>query len=290
MLRGEKLEVEVFDSQHIQQVLAEAEQNFRSYFDVYAKQPLDVIFRDGIAAYTKEQQAYEEYLDLEVLEEYSYDPNAFKSETRKRCPIIRRCLMSQDEVMKDYKIAFGSVSGRELLDAVQRIATFGQHYSQEFDDKEHEAAETPGNLGLDTLNSEGYGLRGVIGYGVQSSLLYGLYPREFAHRSQNAVWSLYFLSGRKDFGLQDGSEFLVVNIDENTCEQNFTYPAELFGFYSLRIYLLLKTACQNLGVNLLDQYRYIYLSTFTDFVAGQHRDDIKVYRRSSQYVESQPWF
>jgi hypothetical protein len=290
MIRGKELEKQVYEPGHIQQVLAEIENSFPDYFESFAQQPLESGFDAHVQAYEKEQVAYREYLSQEALEEYEYDPNAFKSLTRKQCPIIRRCLMSQDEVMKSYKKSFRSVTGRQLLDPIRNIASFGISYVADFDDETHETAATYGDLGLEPLNESQYGCLGVIGYGIQSSLLYGLYSRNFAHRSQNAVWSLYFLSGRKDFGLQDGSEFLMIHPKEGTCEQNYFYPAELFGFYALQVFLLLKSACKDLGITFEDRYRYIYLSRFCDHVADRHREHINTYKWSSEHVEKQPWF
>ena len=292
MLKGRDLEQQVYESAHIHQVMTEIEANFPTYFKGFAQQqPLNVVFfNKHIGEYQKEQDAYREYLDLETLDEFEYDPNAFKSYTRKQCPIIRRCLMSRDEVMKAYRRSFNRTTGRQLLDTVRNIAEFGISYVADFDDNDHEDATTYEDLGLELLNDGKYQCAGVIGYGIQSSLLYGLYPSNFAHRSQNAVWSLYFLSGRKSFDLDDDSEFLMVRPDEGTCEQNFFYPAELFGFYALSVFVMLELACEDWGVTFENRYRYIYLSKFCDYVADTHRDDINMYKRSSDYVENQPWF
>jgi len=290
MIRGNEIEEEVYEPGHIQQVLAEITGNFAGYFKGFSQHSLNAVFEEHIRDCEKEQEAYQDYLDLKALDEFEYDPSAFKDETQSRCPIIRRCLMSQDEVMKDYRRSFYAATGRKLLDTVRNIAEFGVSYVAHFHDETHEGAESYADLGLEPLNEVEYGCPGVIGYGVQASLLHGTYPRSFAHRSQNAVWSLYFLSGRNDFGLSDGSEFLMVRPKEGTCEQNFFYPAELFGFYALRLFLELKPACAEMGVTLEDRYRYVYLSSFCDHVADGHRDDINAYRWSSEHVESQPWF
>lgn len=290
MIRGNKPEKEIFKLQHIEQVVSELETNFTIYFESFAKRFPESIFKKSIEDYEKEHKAYREYLSFEALLEYESDPNAFKRHTRNHCPIIRRCMQSPDEVMRQYQKSFSLVSGRQLLDAVRNIAEFGLDYSITFDDEGHEDAATFSDLGLELLNDPKYGCVGVIGYGVQSSLLYGRYSRYFAHRSQNAVWALYFLSGRKDFGLLDGSEFLMVDPDEGICEQNYFYPAELFGFYSLKIFLMLKAACKELKITFYDLNRYTYLDAFNNHVAETHREDINTYTRSSTYVESQPWF
>lgn len=290
MIRGNELEDKVFENDHINTVLNEMGKGFARYFQTFKLEPINRLFQEYILKHQSELSAYEEYLNIDILNEFEYDPNAFKGHTKSRCPIIQRCLWSQDEVMKVYKRSFNESSGRELLDAVKKISQFGKKYVDEFDDELHEDAAYPPDLKLEMLNEPEYGSHGVIGYGIQSTLLHGLYPREFAHRSQNSVWSLYFLSNRKDFGLEDGSEFLMIQVEKNTIEQNFHYPAQLFGFYQLQVYLMLKYACEDLNITFDNTYRYIYLDAFNDHVAEQHRNDINTYRRSSEDVEAQPWF
>jgi hypothetical protein len=226
-------------------------------------------------------------MDLETLDEFEVDPNSFKPETRKNCPIIRRCLMSQDDIMKSYKISFSTVDAKDLLYTVYNIANFGEQYVDDFDHKQHEANKSYKDLGLEDLSEADYGCLGVVGYGIQSALLYGLYPYAFAHRSQNAVWALYFLSGKKDFGLgDDGSEFLMVRPAYGTCEQNFFYPPELFGYYALQVYHMLKKADPSFKKLFKDEYRYIYLDVFFDHVANTHRDDINALKWTSDHAEN----
>ena len=290
MIRSKELEDKVYEPEHIEQVLTEIESKFAFYFKSFAQQSLGLVFDEQLEKWTREQEKYRDYLDPAALEEFDHDPNAFKNHTRKRCPIISRCLRAPDEVMDAYRRSFCQISGRELLDTVRSISEFGRSYVAAFDGQTHEHALTSSDLGLELLNESEYGCIGVVGYGVQSSLLYGLYGRCFAHRSQDAVWSLFFLSGRKDFGLRDGSEFLMVHAKEGTCEQNYFYPAELFGFYALRLFLMLKRGCEAQGVRFHDLYRYVYLSRFCGHVADTHRKDINVFKFSSEHVERQPWF
>ena len=290
MILGNELEAQVYEAEHIEQVMAEIRSSFPRYFDAFSSELLELRFDKAVRRYEKEQARYRAYMDLDALAEFAVDPGAFKSETAKHCPIIQHCLNSQDKVMNGYKEAFGRATGRSLLPPVRHIAQFGRDYSLAFKDNQHEATTSPSDLGLDPLNAPQYGLNSVIGYGIQSAMLYGQYPREFAHRSQNAVWGLYFLSGRQAFGLEDGSEFMMVQPQRGTCEQNYFYPAQLFGFYALKVYLLLKDACARVDMTLRNRYRYIYFSEFCDHVADTHRADINVFKRSSSYVESQPWF
>lgn len=287
MILGNDLELQVYEPEHIQRVLAEIEGNFGTYFQSLAQRPLEHLFAEYIKGYEKARPAYREFMNMEALEEFGHDPGAFKGHTRKRGPVIHKALYAQAEEMNSFRESFARATGRQLLDAVRNIARFEVMYFANFDDQAHEAAATYSDLGLEPLNEGEYGCGGVIGYGIQSSLLHGLRSRCFALRSQNAVWSLYFLSGGKDFGLLDGSEFMMVQSKQGTCEQNYFYPAELFGFYALRVYLLLKAACEDLGVTFDRDYRYTYLAAFCNHVADTHRDDINAFRRSSEDVERQ---
>jgi hypothetical protein len=290
MIRGNDLEKAVYEPEHIQKVLSEIGSNFPRYFQTFAEQSPETRLADYIKRYDKERKAYREYVHHDALDEFEDDPGAFKGHTHRQCTIIRNCLWSRDEVMKSYKESFARVTGRQLLSTVRNIAQFGVQYFADFDDQAHEAAATYSDLGLEPLNEPQYQCGGVIGYGIQSSLLYGVRARCFAHRSQNAVWSLYFLSGSESFDLQDGSEFMMIRPKQGTCEQNFFYPSELFGFYALRVFLILKSACQDLGITFDRDYRYTYLSAFCDHVAETHRADIDTFRWSSDHVERQPWF
>lgn len=290
MILGTEADPTIHEPEHIQLVISAIRSNFPTYFRTFVERPLPGEFQDAITRYEKEQARYRDYMDLDVLDEFQYDAGAFKRHTRNRCPIIRSCLNSQSEVMAKYQKDFNRTTGRSLLDAVQNIAEFGRDYSAVFNDTQHEAAKLPADLRLERLNEEGMGLGGVIGYGVQSSLLYGIYPRCFAHRSQNAVWSLYFLSGHDDFGMADGNEFTMADPNQGTIAQNYFYPAELFGYYALQVYLMLKAACATQDIHFVDGYRYIYLDLFTDHVADTHREDINIFTQSSTYVESRPWF
>ncbi len=285
MLMGEQLSEQVYEADHIKKVLSAIQDGFPKYISTF--QNATTLFDAAIKLHSKEMEAYQKYMDIETLDEFEADPNAFKKETKANCPIIRRCLMSHEEIMNGYKRSFSSVSGRDLLYTVYNIAIFGEQYVEDFDSKSHEASKSCENLRLGDLTGEERTCIGVVGYGIQSTLLYSLYPYAFAHRSQNAVWALYFLSGRLDFGLGEaGSEFLMVRPQYGTCEQNYLYPPELFGYYSLQIYLMLKKADPSFKKLFKNEYRYIYLDAFFDHVANTHKADINALKWTSEDVDN----
>jgi hypothetical protein len=143
------------------------------------------------------------------------------------------------------------------------------------------------DLGLTELLDEDYIVYGVIGGGIKSHLLYSLYPNALPNRSQNAVWALYFLTGKKDFGFSDGSEFLMIDTDEDhsVTQQNYQYPYDLFAYYALKLYLMLKDACAKKGIKLNAQWRYVYLDAFLNHVVEKHQAEIEVLKGTGEYAE-----
>lgn len=193
--------------------------------------------------------------------------------------IIRRCLQSNEKEMELYKKKFNGSTGQDLLHVTLNIAKFGKKYMRHFDDHAHVGAKTVDDLELSTLLKEGYTAYGVIGGGIKSQFLYGLYPCAFPSRSQNAIWSLYFLTNKKDFGFRDDSEFLMIEADKGVTQQNYHYPYDLFAFYALKLYLTLKNAAAVKEYKFRKEYRYIYLNAFFEYVAKAHQADIGVLKR-----------
>ncbi|MCY1013420.1 hypothetical protein OV079_49415 [Nannocystis pusilla] len=197
-----------YEREHIDTVLAAIRKHFPTYFATFAltAKKASEAFQTAVAEWRKELRDYEKFLDPDSLEEYEDDPGSFKSGIKSRCPIIRRSLNSPASDMKKYKIAFKLATGADLLRVSKNIAAFGRKHIKSFDDETHEAMADVADLGLGDLLEEDYIVYGVIGGGIKSHLLYSLYPNAFPNRSRSAVWALYFLSGKSDFGFKDGSE------------------------------------------------------------------------------------
>lgn len=281
----------LYEPSHIEEVLNEIETNFPAYFASMGKSPQSIkkTFEKAIEDFEKEQPSYQEIFDSDGLEEYEDDPNAFKRALKTDCPLIRRCLNSPADEMKKYKISFNSATGQDLLGVTKNIVTFGQKYMEDFDDESHELCETVDDLGLGELLEDDYRVVGVIGGGIQSHFLFSLYPNAFPNRSQYAVWALYFLTDKKDFGFEESSEFLLIDLDvlndldKSVTQQNYYYPYDLFCFYALKLYLMLKEACAQKGYYLQSGYRYVYLDAFLNRVAETHEDDINCLKGKGEY-------
>ncbi|MEL1243991.1 hypothetical protein AAEO56_06935 [Flavobacterium sp. DGU11] len=249
-----------------------------------AKDVLSKAFQKSIDELTKNQPVYSKFFDMESLDEDQDDPNAFKKGLSKQISIINRCLNSKAKEMERYKSEFFSKSGREMLDVTTAIIAFGNEYARTFDERRHEAAITVGDLGLSALLEEQYVSYNVIGGGIKSNFLHTLFPNAFAYRSQNALWALWYLTGKNDFGFIDGSEFLMLDPSKGTTQQNYHYPYDLFCFYALQLYMLLKNACKYEGVLLQDKYRYIYLDTFLNSIADIEHLEINDLKKSGDYA------
>jgi len=275
-----------YNPAHMTEVLNEMRRQFPGYFAKFLRKPGTAGFDEAIAAFEGEQQKYVEFLDVRSLHEFEDDPGAFKSEMKRKCPIIRRCLLSNEQEMEQYKIKFNLATGQELLQVTQNIAKFGRKHVKRFEQQGHERIKTVDSLGLADLLEEDYVAYGVIGGGIRSHFLYSLYPHVFPNRSQSAVWALYFLTNKKDFGFADASEFLMIDVEKGTTQQNYHYPYDLFSFYALKLYLMMKDALLQKRYNLNSSLRYIYLDTFLERIAQIHQTDINLLKRKEyEYTE-----
>jgi hypothetical protein len=302
LLLGER----AYKTSHINEVLKEVKKNFPSYFSGFCerneasiKNPnLKIIhtkkkegastilskkFKQAIKNYEVEQPSYQEFFDLDSLEEFEENPNGFKSDLAKKIPIMRRSLQSQASDMKKFQSNYKQKSGRELLDVTRNIITFGDKYNKTFNDKKFEKTNCIADLGLAELSDEKYISHLVIGGGIKSCFLFSLYPYAFANRSQNALWSMYYLVNKKSFGFNDDSEFLMIHPKEGRTHQNYHYPYDLFTYYALQIYFLLKEACSKENITFQNKNRFIYLDTFFDYIAEVNEKEIKDLKKDGEY-------
>jgi len=295
--------------QHTQKLIAEINKIFPVYFSSFSKpgnhvqsllensnfrvvpsksdntsKTLNHTFQKSIDYLLDNQPNYQIFFDLERLDEDRDDPNAFKTNLSKRVSIISRCLNSKAKEMERYQVEFHRKPGREMLDVTIAIMTFGKDYHDSFSNSGHEAAITIDELGLGALLEEKYTSYNVIGGGIKSNFLHTLYPNMFSYRSQNALWAMWYLTSKKDFSFTDGSEFLMIDTKKNTVQQNYHYPYDLFSFYALHIYKLLKQACKTHGVPLDDSYRYIYLDSFLNHIAEKEGKEIEELKKTGDYA------
>jgi sulfur relay (sulfurtransferase) DsrF/TusC family protein len=276
-----------YEPEHIQVVLSEIGRTFPKYFQRFCPsiKTASKAFTAAISAWKKDAPAYEEFLALDSLEEYEADPGSFRTALKKECPIIRHCMNSSAKEMEKYKKDFNRSTGKDLLYTTINIVQFGMSHAADFNGKKHEKVDDVEELGLSALLEDDYIAYGVIGGGIKSLFLHSRYPHAFPNRSQQAIWALYFLTNKKDFGFSDDSEFLMIdtNEDHSVTQQNYRYPYDLFAYYALCIYKMLKEALAKKGLELEDEWRYVYLDAFLNHIAETHEADISVLKGTGEH-------
>lgn len=238
------------------------------------------IVATAISDFDKDRQSYIDLLDEENLEEYGDDVAAFKAKMlRHECPIIRLTLYSQVKELDKYKKAFSISDPQQLYDVVKNLRDFACEYAEDtYNPSTYDQIVSYEELGMGHMDSDNCTVYGVIGGGIKSHLVYKLYPGLFPNRSRAAVWALWYLSGKKTFGCEMDSEFLMIDVDKAITQQNYNYPYELFSYYAYKIYQMLKEKAVELETDIPDEYRYVIVDAFLSFVAGQHDEEITLFR------------
>lgn len=310
------VEDECFQVKHIQKVLDKIKENFQGYFDKFLESqqshvPQDRIdtlhdrfivdsegkhlvldrsracrelFEEAISDFEKDKKAYVDLFDQELLEEYEDDPQQFKSCALKiDTPVIRKTLRNlYAEQLDKYRAAFARANAVDLLTVVSRLSKFSEDYLQnKYNAETFEDIVYYKDFNLTVLDTEEYTVHGVIGGGIKSTMLFKNYPDVFSSRSRLAVWALWYLVGKQKFGCKMDSEFLMIDLKQNSVQQNYFYPYELFEFYALQIYLLIKNAAKRLGVEVNSAYRFVYVDAFLSFIALDHIQEINDLSKSS---------
>lgn len=250
-----------------------------------SKKILERLLKEAIENFEKERQSYEDILNLEALEEYKYDVNSFKNTVLKnQIPIIRKTLQNkQAKELDKFRVAFNNAQPGHLFEVTSNIIKLSNEWRRErYDGNGFEQIDTCSDLNYYDLDDENYTAFGVIGGGIKSTFIYKLFPEMFPSRSREAVWALYYLSSKKSFGCKEDSQFLMINSDEGTTQQNYFYPYGLFAFYALRIFNKLKELFALQGVSLPIEYRFIAVDGFLSFVSRSHQEEINLLKQNSQ--------
>lgn len=253
------------------------------------KEKLEMIIDLAIEDYKKDQANYQEIMDLESLEEYQDNPSTFKTEVLKKgCPVIRKTLMNKRAKQLDkYRANFVAAKPLELLNVVTKLCQFAENYvKNDYNGLSYDAISCADELKLNALDlDEGYTAWGVIGGSIKTMLLYKIYPEQFPSRSQNALWALWYLTEKKTFSCRFDSEFLMIDTEKNTTQQNYFYPYSIFAYYAFLIYKMLKTKAQILNVCYDESYRYVLVDAFLDFIAKEHDPEISMLKNLSREWE-----
>jgi hypothetical protein len=249
-----------------------------------SKKILERLLKEAIDNYENERLSYQEHLDLEALIEYGDDVSSFKNTILKnQIPIIRKTLQNrQAKELDKFRAAFTHAQPGDLFKVTFNIINLANDWRNDWYDEEvFEEIETCEDLNYHDLDGEEYTAFGVIGGGIKSHFIYKLFPEMYPSRSREAVWALYYLSGKSDFGCTEESEFLMINVKEGSTHQNFFYPYGLFAFYALKVFIELKKLYASEGVIIPTEYRFVAVDRFLSFVARSHQDEIDTLKQKS---------
>ncbi len=247
------------------------------------------IIEEEIESYEKDREKYLEFLDSEYLEEYEDDASDFKNTVLKNeCPIIRHTIQNKKAKELDkYRFEFSIANPNNLLEVVSNIVSFAESYKSDiFPNKDFYNISSVDDLELNTLiDEEDYIAYGVIGAGIRSHFLYKLYPYIFSNRSRDAIWALWYLTDKEKFGCIEDSEFLMIKVKENTTQQNFFYPYDLFTYYAIRILEFLENDLSKYNLSIPREHCFVIVDSFLSFVAKEHSEEIQfLSRKELDYV------
>ena len=307
-----------YESEHIQKVLDEVNIHIPEYFQKYveteggnsvnddaivklagvfgssskpkpkpkdAKKILERLLKEAIKHFESDRAIYQEILHPESLAEYKDDVGSFKNTILKnQIPIIRKTLQNKAAKELDkYRTAFAQAQPGHLFEVVENIITLAEEWKNDwYDAKQFEQIGSCDDMDYYNLDEEGYTAFGVIGGGIKSHFIYKLHPEMYANRGREAVWALWYLSDKKKFGCKEDSEFLMINAEEGTTQQNYFYPYSLFAFYALSVFNKLKSLFGLQGISLPIDFRFVMVDNFLSFVARQHQDEINVLKQNSE--------
>lgn len=300
-----------YEEAHIQQVLAEIEANFSDYFEGYLKTEAGTriswemlqdisteigaiqmeledkiiddkgkyinIINENITNFERDRDSYLNIMASEALDEHKNDPSNFKNSIlRNDCPIIRMTLQNKKAKELDkYRSSFSKSNPNDLLRVVANLTNFAIEFlNTVYDENNYDSITTLEELGFSFLDSEDYSVYGVIGGGIKSHFLYKFNPSVFPNRSRQALWALWYLTGKKTFGCSQDSEFLNINVEKSIIQQNYFYPYELFSFYAYNIYQLLGKEAKKLEVYIDEDYRYVIVDSFLTYIAQEYDEEI----------------
>ena len=265
-----------------------------SFVAVKAGRDLAHLFEKAVHDYEKEAQKYRRFFDLEALDEYHDDPNAFKQALSRDVPIIANTLRNRRAELKDWQRNFRMARANDLLAVFESVLDFIGEWREAhpIDQYIRQASESgPSGFGLDPLDDdETMFIANVIGMGIKSIVLFHLDSERLPPRGRYGLYGLYFLSEMEDFGLpSDSSEFLMVNDVNPTpdgsfiMDHNYWYPYGLFSLYSLRVYNWIEARSREAGVTLDPRRRFVYSERFFDAVCTQHQADLQTMRAHERF-------
>ncbi len=240
---------------------------------------------EAIRSFESDREIYLEIFNEEALEEYGHDVSSFKNTVlRNEVPIIRKTLQNKAAKELDkYRQAFKESQPGNLYSVCKNLVGIANEWKNDwYNPKEFETISDIKDLEYDDLDEEGYVVFGVIGGGIKSTFIYKLFPYMFPVRSREATWALWYLSAKNKFDCKEDSEFLMINKEQITTQQNYFYPYAIFSFYAHQIFLELKKLYIKYNVEIPTDYRFVIVEDFLSFVASFNQNEINLLKQNNK--------
>ena len=300
---------------HVAQVLAALDANVENYLDRWLAERADAtaagalagkfevkmdartlkgrtlrkLLDDALVPYDRDAKKYRDFFEEDSLDEFrDGGANAFKTALRKEVPVIQRTWNSPNEELAQWKIKFQNNASKELLATFENLMEFASEWERTKGAAHLDGCASAEEVGLDAINDDPtMYVIGVVGVGIKSTVLFHQWPASFPKRDRQAMFGLFFLTGKAHFGLSTGSEFqMIVDRDlandgapllkNHRTEHNFWYPYGLFSLYAVRVWKHLKAYAARLGVPLDESHRFVWLDAFFQGIAKDlHAADIR---------------
>ena len=270
-----------FNLNHIEKNLKLINENFSIYFEQFMQsRDTSVLMQEEIEKYNKDREKYLYIMNEENLEIFKEDEEYFKNIVLKNeCPIIHKIL--QYKKAKDYKDAFKKAKPSELWEAFKNLYVFSNNYNHSYEKIKSKKIENYAELEMDEIDEDKYSVRRVVGQGIKGYFLYKANPKFFSNRSIDAIWALWYLTGKQVEDCVQDSEFLRIEINKSTTNENYFYPYQLFHFYATKILELIQENASKYDLEILEEYRFVIVDAFLNYVTNQHIEEIEYFTRNS---------
>jgi len=248
------------------------------------KKVLENVMQQSIEDFESDRKNYLDIFNEKSLKQYAYDVSSFKNTVlRKEVPIIRKTLQNKTAKELDkYRQAFKESQPGELFRVSKKLVELANEWRNDwYNSEDFEELTDIDDLDYHELDNEECVVRGVIGGGIKSTFIYKLFPFMFPIRSREAIWALWYLSGKKKFGCKEDSEFLMINRENSKTQQNYFYPYGIFSFYALQIFLELKKLFAKHGVAISIDYRFVTVESFLSYVGHCHQEETNLLKRNN---------
>jgi len=275
------------EPEHIEMVWEEILKNLPTYLVAYRNFIAQEMSARGgklagyissiLTEYDKGKDSYDAFLDLEVIEEHSFDTNNFKQELRKKCPIFLHCWQSKSPVMVEWHLKYRMCPSDDLYHVLKNLLEFAIEYKKDTDGDDYGEIDDAEDFIFEELDDKYHRIFGVVGTGIQSTILYHISPEFFPGGFRQGMWTLYFLSGKEkakeDLGWpSETSEFLMVRdtvYDTRkpmVTDHNYDYPYSVYTLYCLKIFQEMIEVFNEEELYLDTKYRYVFVTDFFKFV------------------------